>query len=101
MAKRTVNLPKLEVDPTLPSAPLCLAEGPRQRQYLKFIEPIINENIDLPFGEYMRLALHDAGTYKVVGKSGATDPSLRARPPEKRLQAFESSSASRRRSTPW
>ena len=81
MAKRTVNLPKLEVDPISreEGAPLTNGgeKGRAQQQYLKFIEPIINENIDLPFGEYMRLALHDAGTYKVVGKKNGANGSIR------------------------
>ena len=44
---------------------------------MKFIEPIINENVDLPFGEYMRLALHDAGTFNVVGKKNGANGSIR------------------------
>jgi len=79
--KRVVNLPKLEIDPITreEGAPLTNGgeKGRAQQQYLKFIEPIINESVDLPFGEYMRLALHDAGTFNVVGKKNGANGSIR------------------------
>jgi len=80
-AKREINLPKLEIEPVSreEGAPLTNGgeKGRAQQQYLKFIEPIINENVDLPFGEYMRLALHDAGTFNVVGKKNGANGSIR------------------------
>lgn len=79
--KRAVNLPQLQIEPISreEGAPLTNGgeKGRAQQQYLKYIEPIINENVDLPFGEYMRLALHDAGTFQVVGKKNGANGSIR------------------------
>ncbi|MDA9097519.1 peroxidase family protein [bacterium] len=80
-AKREINLPKLEVDPISQEEGYPLTNGGEkgraQQQYLRFIEPIINESIDLPFQDYMRLALHDAGSYNVVGKKNGANGSIR------------------------
>ena len=61
-AKREINLPKLEVEPVTREEGYPLTNGGEkgraQQQYIKFIEPIIVENLDLPFPDYMRLALH-------------------------------------------
>ena len=80
-AKREVNLPKLEVDRISREEGYPLTNGGEktraQQQYIKFIEPIIVANLDLPFPEYMRLALHDAGTYEVVGKKNGANGSIR------------------------
>ena len=80
-AKREVNLPELEIDFISREEGWPLTNGGEkiraQQQYIKFIEPIIMENINLPFPEYMRLALHDAGTYEVVGKKGGANGSIR------------------------
>lgn len=80
-AKRVINLPKLEVDPISAEEGYPLTnggdKGKAQQQYLKFIEPIINDAIDLPFGEYMRLALHDSGSFNVVGKKNGANGSIR------------------------
>ena len=79
--KRVVDLPKLEIEPVGREEGYPLANGGEktraQQQYIKFIEPIIAENIDLPFQDYMRLALHDAGTYNVVGKTNGANGSIR------------------------
>ena len=80
-AKREINLPKLEVEPVTREEGYPLTNGGEkgraQQQYIKFIEPIIVENLDLPFPDYMRLALHDAGTYNVVGKTNGANGSIR------------------------
>lgn len=80
-AKREVNLPQLQIEPVSreEGAPLTNGgeKGRAQQQYIKFIEPIIMENLDLPFEDYMRLALHDAGSYQVVGKKNGANGSIR------------------------
>uniref|UniRef100_A0A7S0KGG2 Plant heme peroxidase family profile domain-containing protein n=1 Tax=Micromonas pusilla TaxID=38833 RepID=A0A7S0KGG2_MICPS len=79
--KRAVNLPELQIEFISREDGYPLANGGEkgraQQQYLKFIEPIIVDNIDLPYSEYMRLALHDAGTYQVVGKKNGANGSIR------------------------
>jgi L-ascorbate peroxidase len=52
-------------------------KGRAQQQYIKFIEPVIMANLELPFQDYMRLALHDAGSYQVVGKKNGANGSIR------------------------
>lgn len=97
-AKREINLPELVIEPIPREEGYPLANGGEktraQGQYIKFIEPIIVENIDLPFSEYMRLALHDAGTFEVVGKKNGANGSIRFEldRPENQIckRAFES-----------
>ena len=52
-AKREINLPELVIEPIPREEGYPLANGGEktraQGQYIKFIEPIIVENIDLPF----------------------------------------------------
>ena len=54
-----MNLPELQIEFISPRGGIPLANGGEkgraQQQYLKFIEPIIVANIDLPYSEYMRL----------------------------------------------
>eukprot|EP00227_Mantoniella_beaufortii_P009985 CAMPEP_0197582362 /NCGR_PEP_ID=MMETSP1326-20131121/5589_1 /TAXON_ID=1155430 /ORGANISM="Genus nov. species nov., Strain RCC2288" /LENGTH=420 /DNA_ID=CAMNT_0043146429 /DNA_START=28 /DNA_END=1290 /DNA_ORIENTATION=- len=79
--KRVINLPPMIVTPVPREEGFPLAnggdKGRAQQQYLKFIEPIIVANADLPFEDYMRLALHDAGTFNVVGKTNGANGSIR------------------------
>jgi|AntAceMinimDraft_1070359.scaffolds.fasta_scaffold02526_7 L-ascorbate peroxidase len=79
--KRKINLPPLKVEPVSREEGYPAVNGGEksraQLQYIKFIEPIIKENLELPFGEYMRLALHDAGTFSVVGKKNGANGSIR------------------------
>lgn len=79
--KRKINLPKLEVEPVPREEGYPLVNGGEkgraQQQYLRFIEPIVLENLDLPFPDYMRLALHDAGSFQVVGKKNGANGSIR------------------------
>ena len=70
--KREILLPDLEV------TPLTREEGYRgttgankskaQIEFAQYIAPIIEENVELDFGSYFRLALADLGSYFVVGK---------------------------------
>jgi L-ascorbate peroxidase len=74
-------LPDLEVKP------LTREEGYRgttgankskaQIEFAQFIAPIIEENIDMDFGSYFRLALADLGTFSVVGKKNGLNGSIR------------------------
>lgn len=79
--KRVINLPKLEIEPVSREEGYPVVNGGEkgraQQQYLRFIEPIILENLDLPFPDYMRLALHDAGSFQVVGKKNGANGSIR------------------------
>jgi L-ascorbate peroxidase len=79
--KREINLPKLQIEPVSREEGYKLTnggdKGRAQQQYLKFVEPTILANIDLPYSEYMRLALHDAGTFQVVGKKNGANGSIR------------------------
>merc|ERR1712205_217774 len=91
--KREILLPDLEVKP------LTREEGYRgttgankskaQIEFAQFIAPIIEENIDMDFGSYCRLALADAGAHSVVGKKYGLNGSIRFeldRPENKGLQ---------------
>lgn len=79
--KREILLPDLEVKP------LTREEGYRgttgankskaQIEFAQFIAPIIEENIDMDFGSYFRLALADLGTFSVVGKKNGLNGSIR------------------------
>lgn len=96
--RREILLPELEVEA------LTREEGYRgttgankskaQIEFAQFIAPIIEQNIDLDFGSYFRLALADLGTYSVVGKKNGLNGSIRFeldRPENKGLKrAFES-----------
>jgi len=80
-AKRAVNLPKLEVEPLDRLEGAARTSGANkskaQIEYAQYIAPIIEENIDLDFGSYCRLALADAGTHSVVGKKYGLNGSIR------------------------
>jgi len=79
--KREILLPELEV------TPLTREEGYRgttgankskaQIEFAQYIAPIIEENVELDFGSYFRLALADLGTYFVVGKKNGLNGSVR------------------------
>jgi L-ascorbate peroxidase len=79
--KREILLPELEVKP------LTREEGYRgttgankskaQIEFAQYIAPIIEENVELDFGSYFRLALADLGTYFVVGKKNGLNGSVR------------------------
>jgi L-ascorbate peroxidase len=79
--KREINLPPLQIEPVSREEGYKITnggdKGRAQQQYLKFVEPTILANIDLPYSEYMRLALHDAGTFQVVGKKNGANGSIR------------------------
>ena len=79
--KREILLPDLEV------TPLTREEGYRgttgankskaQIEFAQYIAPIIEENVELDFGSYFRLALADLGSYFVVGKKNGLNGSVR------------------------
>ena len=72
-AKRAVNLPKLEVEPLDRLEGAARTSGANkskaQIEYAQYIAPIIEDNIDLDFGSYFRLALADAGYAPTLGIS--------------------------------
>lgn len=79
--KREILLPELEARP-LPREEGCRGttganKSKAQIEFAQFIAPIIEENVDLSFGEYFRLALADFGTYSVVGKKNGLNGSVR------------------------
>ena len=80
-AKRAVNLPKLDVEPLDRLEGAARTSGANkskaQIEYAQYIAPIIEDNIDLDFGSYCRLALADAGTHSVVGKKYGLNGSVR------------------------
>ena len=91
--KRALNLPELEVEPLDRLEGASRTSGANkvkaQIEYAQYIAPIIEENIDLDFGSYCRLALADAGTHSVVGKKYGLNGSIRFeldRPENKGLQ---------------
>jgi L-ascorbate peroxidase len=91
--KRKLNLPKLEVEPLDRLEGAARTSGANkskaQIEYAQYIAPIIEANIDLDFGSYIRLALADAGTHSVVGKKYGLNGSIRFeldRPENKGLQ---------------
>ena len=79
--KREILLPDLEV------TPLTREEGYRgttgankskaQIEFAQYIAPIIEENVELDFGSYFRLALADLGSYFVVGNKNGLNGSVR------------------------
>ena len=79
--EREILLPDLEV------TPLTREEGYRgttgankskaQIEFAQYIAPIIEENVELDFGSYFRLALADLGSYFVVGKKNGLNGSVR------------------------
>ena len=79
--KREILLPDLEV------TPLTREEGYRgttgankskaQIEFAQYIALIIEENVELEFGSYFRLALADLGSYFVVGKKNGLNGSVR------------------------
>ena len=79
--KREIMLPELIIEPYSREdgcrATSGASKAKAQIEFAQFIAPIIEDNIDLTFGEYFRLALADFGTFSVVGKKNGLNGSVR------------------------